>query len=165
VTFSNSYYDESEALIAVKGTPITHATSISDLRPYRLAAPSGTTSYDIITNVIKPATEPRAYHSLADAVAALNAHQVDGIIVDFPTALYIADPYVQKVKNSVVVGQFPATANSEHFGMTFVRGNPLVQCVNRALAALKSSGKLQAITTEWLSKKTNVGEVPVFSAS
>jgi polar amino acid transport system substrate-binding protein len=165
VDFSDSYYDESEALVAVKGTPITKATTISDLKPYKLAAPVGTTSYDVITNVIKPTQEARAYHTLADAVAGLNAGQVDGIIVDYPTALYIADPYVQQVKNSVVVGQFPPQANSEYFGMTFVKGNPLRDCVNEALAALKSSGKLQAITTEWLSKKTNVGNVPVFSNS
>ena len=165
VDFSDSYYDESEALVAVKGTPITRATTISDLKPYKLAAPIGTTSYDVITNVIKPTQEARAYQTLSDAVAALNAGQVDGIVVDFPTAVYIADPYVQQVKNSVVVGQFPPQANSEYFGMTFVKGNPLRDCVNKALAAMKSSGELQAITTEWLSKKTNVGEVPVFSSS
>jgi polar amino acid transport system substrate-binding protein len=165
VEFSDSYYDESEALVAVKGTPITHATSISDLKPYRLATETGTTSYDIITNLIKPTKEPGAYNSLSDAVAAINAHQVDGLVVDYPTALYIADPYVQEVKNSVVVGQFPPTAQSEHFGMTFVKGNPLVACVNRALASMKADHTLQSITTEWLSKKTNVGEVPVFSNS
>jgi polar amino acid transport system substrate-binding protein len=165
VDFSDSYYDESEALVAVKGTPITKATTISDLKPFKLAAPIGTTSYAVITNVIKPTQEARAYQTLADAVAALNAGQVDGIIVDFPTALYIADPYVQQVKNSVVVGQFPPQSNSEYFGMTFVKGNPLRDCVNKALAAMKSSGELQSITTEWLSKKTNVGEVPVFSSS
>jgi polar amino acid transport system substrate-binding protein len=165
VDFSDSYYDESEALVAVKGTPIARAKSISDLKPYRLAAPIGTTSYDIITNVIKPTKEPGSYQSLSDAVAAINAHAVDGIVVDYPTALYIADPYVQEVKHSVIVGQFPPTAQSEHFGMTFVKGNPLVTCVNRALAALKADHTLQSITTEWLSKKTNVGEVSVFKAS
>ena len=165
VEFSDSYYDESEALVAVKGTPITHATSISDLKPYRLATETGTTSFDIITNLIKPTKEPGAYSSLSDAVAAINAHQVDGLVVDYPTALYIADPYVQEVKNSVVVGQFPPTAQSEHFGMTFVKGNPLVTCVNSALAAMKADHTLQSITTEWLSKKTNVGVVPVFASS
>src|SRR5438874_1643168 len=54
VDFSDSYYDESEALVAVKGTPIASATSISDLKKYKLAAPIGTTSYDIITNIIQP---------------------------------------------------------------------------------------------------------------
>ena len=49
--------------------------------------------------------------------------------------------------------------------MTFVKGNSLVPCVNRALAAMKADHTLQSITTEWLSKKTNVGVVPVFSNS
>jgi polar amino acid transport system substrate-binding protein len=165
VDFSDSYYNESEVLVAKEGTPIANAKSISDLRPYKLAAPLGTTSYQIITDIIKPTKEPGGYQSLADTVAAFNAGAVDGIIVDLPTGLYIADPYVQQAKKSVVVGQFPPQANSEYFGLTFVKGNPLRDCVNKALAALKASGRLQAITDLWLSKKTNVGEVPVFSNS
>lgn len=165
VDFSDSYYDVNQALVAVKGMPITSATSLADLQGYTLAAPLGTTSYDYIVNVIKPTKEPGAFSSLSDTVAALNAHQVDGIVVDLPTALFIADPFVQEVKNSVVVGQFPTVGTPEHFGMTFVKGNPLVGCVNQALAELKSQGTLQAITTKWLSEKTNVGAVPVFSTS
>ncbi len=165
VDFSDSYYDVNQALVAVKGTPITNATSLTDLQGYTLAAPIGTTSYDYIVNEIKPTKEPGAYNSLSDTVAALNANQVDGIVVDLPTALYIADPYVQEAKDSVVVGQFPTISTPEHFGMTFVKGNPLVACVNQALAELRSDGTLQDITKQWLSVKTNVGVVPVFSTS
>jgi polar amino acid transport system substrate-binding protein len=164
VDFSDSYYDLNQALVAVKGTPITRAKTLADLKGYTLAAPIGTTSYDYIVNVVKPTKEPGAFNSLADTVAAINAHQVDGIVVDLPTALFIADPFVQEVKNSVVVGQFPTVGTPEHFGMTFVKGNSLVGCVNQALAELKSAGMLQAITTKWLSEKTNVGAVPVFSS-
>jgi polar amino acid transport system substrate-binding protein len=165
VAFSDSYYEESQVLVAVKGTPITKAKSISDLKDFRLAAPIGTTSYDVITNVVKPNKEPGAYNTLSDTVAAINAHAVDGIVVDYPTALYIADPYVQEVKNSVAVGQFPVTGKPKHWGMTFVNGNSLVDCVNRALGKMRSDGTLQTITTRWLSKQTNVGEIPLFSAS
>ncbi|HEX9693939.1 MAG TPA: ABC transporter substrate-binding protein [Actinomycetota bacterium] len=165
VDFSESYYDVNQALVAVKGTPITGATSLADLQGYTIAAPIGTTSYDYIVDVIKPTNEPGAFNTLSDTVASINAHQVDGIVVDLPTALFIADPFVQEVKNSVVVGQFPTVGTPEHFGMTFVKGNPLVGCVNQALAELKSDGTLQAITTKWLSEKTNVGAVPVFSTS
>jgi polar amino acid transport system substrate-binding protein len=165
VDFSESYYDVNQALVAVKATPITGATSLADLQGYTLAAPIGTTSYDYIVDVIKPTKEPGAFNSLSDSVAAINAHQVDGIVVDLPTALYIADPFVQEVKDSVVVAQFPTVGTPEHFGMTFVKGNPLAGCVNQALAELKSDGTLQAINTKWLSEKTNVGAVPVFSTS
>jgi polar amino acid transport system substrate-binding protein len=163
VDFTDSYYDVNQALVAVNGTPITNATSIADLKGYQLAAPIGTTSYDYITGVIQPTQEPGAYDKLSDTVAAINAGQVDGIVVDLPTALYIADPYVQEVKNSTVVGQFPTTGTPEHFGMTLEKGSPLTACFDQAIGQLKSDGTLQDIHDTWLSKKTNVGKVPVFT--
>jgi polar amino acid transport system substrate-binding protein len=164
VDFSDSYYDFSQALVAIKGTPITHATTVADLKPYTLAAPLGTTSYDTITQVVVPTKQPGVYTSLSDTVAALNAGQVDGIVVDYPTAVYIADPYVQEVKNSVVVGQFENQPGSapEHFGITLPKNSSLTPCVNLALAEMKADGTLQAITKEWLADKTNVGKVPFF---
>jgi len=163
VDFSDSYYDFDQAVVAVKGTPITGAKSIADLKPYTLAAPLGTTSYDAITNIIKPDKSPGVYQSLSDTVAALNAGQVDGIVVDLPTALYIADPYVQQAKNSVVVGQLanPTGSTPEHYGITLSKGSSLTACVNLALSEMKADGTLQGITKEWLSTKTNVGQVPV----
>jgi polar amino acid transport system substrate-binding protein len=161
VDFSDSYYDVNQALVSVEGDPITNAKSIADLKNFSIATQIGTTSYDFIKNVIKPNKEPGAYNSLSDSIAALNAGQIDAIVVDLPTALYIADPFVQEVKKGVVVGQFNTSAQGEYFGMTFAKGSPLVPCVNQALAELKSDGTLQDITKTWLSKKTNVGTVPV----
>jgi polar amino acid transport system substrate-binding protein len=160
---SDSYYDVTQALVAVKGTPITKATSIADLKQYKLGAPLGTTSADYVTNEIGATLA--TYQNLSDSVAALNAKQVDGIVVDLPTALYIADPYVQEVKNSTVVGQFPLPAGStpEHFSFVLPKNDAMTTCVNEALAALKASGEMNTITQTWLSKKTNVGTVPVFS--
>jgi polar amino acid transport system substrate-binding protein len=162
VDFSESYYDVNQALVGVKGTPITEATSIADLTSYSLAAQIGTTNYDFINDVIQPTTEAGVYNSTSDAVAALNAGQVDGIVVDLPTALYLADPYVQEVKDGVVVGQF-ANTSGEYFGMTFEKGSPLVPCVNLALQEMKADGTLAGIQTTWLSEKTNVGVVPVLT--
>jgi polar amino acid transport system substrate-binding protein len=163
VDFSESYYDVEQALVAVKGTPIASATSISALKDYTIAAPIGTTSYDLIQNVIQPNGEPGAYNTLADTVAALNAGQIDGMVVDAPTAFYIADPYVQQVKNSVVVGLFPQTGTQEYVGAAFEQGSPLVPCVNLALEQIKDDGTLDSIHDEWLVEKTNVGEVPEFT--
>jgi polar amino acid transport system substrate-binding protein len=165
VDFSDSYYDFTQAVVAIKGTPVTHATSVADLKPYTFAAQLGTTNYDTITNVIQPTSEPGVYQSLSDTVAALNAGQVDAIVVDYPTAVYIADPYVQEVKNSVVVGQFENApgAEPEHYGITLPKGSSLTACVNLALAEMKADGTLAAIQKTWLSDKTNVGTVPVFT--
>jgi polar amino acid transport system substrate-binding protein len=166
VDFSTSYYDVNQALVAVKGTPITSATSIADLKQYSLAAPLGTTSYDTITNVIQPTTEAGVYNTLDDTVAALNAGAVDGIVVDLPTALYLADPYVQEVKDGVVVGQFPLPAEgaTEYFGTVQAKGSSLTPCIDAAIAEMKADGTLASLQTEWLSQKTNVGKVPDFTS-
>jgi len=163
VDFSESYYDVNQALVVVKGTPIAGATTVGELAPYKLAAPLGTTSADLIESYIGGTAG--TYQTLRDAVAAVNAGQADGLVVDYPTALYMADPYVQEVKNSTVLAQFPndAVAGGEHFGTVQAQGSTLTACIDLALQEMKSDGTLQAITEEWLSKKTNVGEVPVWS--
>jgi polar amino acid transport system substrate-binding protein len=163
VDFSESYYDVQQALVAVKGSPIAGATSIADLAGYTIAAPIGTTSYDLIVNQIPDATAG-SYTTVSDTVAALNAGQVDAIVVDAPTAYYLADPFVQEVKNGVVVGLFPAAGQQEYFGLTFETGNPLVQCANLALDEIKADGNLDAIHQKWLVENTNVGQVPEFTA-
>jgi len=159
VDFSESYYDVQQALVAVKGSPIAGATSIADLAGTTIAAPIGTTSYDYIVSNIPDATAG-SYNTVSDTVAALNAGQVDAIVVDAPTAYYVADPFVQEVKNGVVVGLFPSAGAQEYFGLTFVTDSPLVQCANLALEEIKADGTLDAIHQEWLVEKTNVGEVP-----
>jgi polar amino acid transport system substrate-binding protein len=163
VDFSDSYYDVNQAVVVVKGTPIAGATSVADLAPYKLATQIGTTSADLIENYIGGTAG--TYQSLRDAVAAVNAGQADGLVVDYPTALYMADPYVQEVKNSTVLAQFPTDAveGGEHFGTVQAKDSTLTPCIDRALQEMKADGTLQDITDEWLSKKTNVGEVPVWS--
>lgn len=163
VDFSESYYDVNQSVVVVNDTPITEATSVADLASFTLAAPIGTTSADLITDYI--GAEAATYQTLNDAVAALNAGQVDGIVVDYPTALYIADPFVQQVENSTVLAQFPndAVEGGEYFGTVQAKDSPLTPCIDLALQEMKADGTLEAITTEWLSEKTNVGEVPVWS--
>ena len=163
VDFSNSYYDVNQAIVVVKDTPIASATSVADLAQYKLAAPLGTTSSDLISTYI--GGQPGTFQTLRDAVAAINAGQADGLVVDYPTALYMADPYVQQVHNSIVLAQFPndAVEGGEYFGTVQPKDSSLTPCIDLALKEMKDDGTLSDITDEWLSKKTNVGEVPVWS--
>jgi polar amino acid transport system substrate-binding protein len=154
VDFSNSYYNVSQSLVVVKGTKIANATSIADLKPYKLAAQIGTTSYDFIKNNIKPSKQPSVFDTNDAAVQALKNKQIDGLVVDLPTAFYVT---AVQVPNGKIQGQFESTTG-EHFGMVFAKGNSLVKCVNDALATLKSDGTLQQIQDKWLAK---VGGAPV----
>ena len=153
VDFSDSYYEVNQALVALEGTPITESTALADLAQYRLGAQVGTTSLDYIHDNIQPGPDPRVYDTSNDVVAALNGSQIDGIVVDLPTAFFLVGS--GEVKNGTVVGQFPSTGGQEHFGMLFEEGNPLRDCVDEALAALKDDGTLEEIQERWLAENTS----------
>ena len=82
--FSISYYFVNQAVVGLKGTPITKVKSLKGLKAFTLGAPVGTTSYSYITKYIKPAPKPKVYDSVNDTIAALKAKQIDGFVVDFP---------------------------------------------------------------------------------
>jgi polar amino acid transport system substrate-binding protein len=148
VDFSDSYYDVNQAIVVKKGTKIAGATSIADLKPYKLGVQIGTTSYQYIKDNIKPSQQPAVYDTNDAAVAALKNGQTDALVVDLPTAFYVT---AVQVPNSKILGQFESTTG-EHFGMVFAKGNPLVKCVNQALVGLKADGTLKRIQDRWLSK-------------
>jgi polar amino acid transport system substrate-binding protein len=148
VSFSTSYYDVNQALVVKKGTAIARAHSVAGLRPYKLGAQLGTTSYDYIVKRIKPSQQPAVYPQNAAAVTALKNGQIDGLVVDLPTAFFVT---AAQVPNSKILGQFPSTTG-EHFGMVLAKGNPLTACVNRALSSLRKSGQLKRIQQTWLAK-------------
>jgi polar amino acid transport system substrate-binding protein len=151
VDFSESYYDVNQALVSQEGSPAATATSIEDLKDAKLGAPIGTTSLDVITDTIQPTQEPAVYDDLAQAVTDLDNGDIDGIVVDLPTAFFMA---AVQIKKGVVVGQFGAESD-EYFAMAFETGSPLVACVNLALQEMKGDGTLDAIAQEWLADATN----------
>jgi polar amino acid transport system substrate-binding protein len=149
VDFSNAYYFVNQALVGRAGTPISRATTRAELRPYILGAQLGTTSYQYIVDHIRPSTRPLAYDTNDLAVQALKNGQIDGIVVDLPTAFFVT---AVQVEDGVIVGQFPNRGSRERFGMVFEQGNPLKRCVNRALGRLWANGTMNEIKTRWLSK-------------
>jgi polar amino acid transport system substrate-binding protein len=152
VDFSTSYYNVNQALVGLKGTPIASAKTTADVKKYKLGAQIGTTSYNYIVRNIKPTQQPSVYNTSNDVNSALKAHQIDGIVVDLPTAFYIT---AVQIPQATIVGQFPTVGTPEHFGMVLAQGNSLTGCVNRALVSLKRDGRLAKIQTEWLSSKAN----------
>jgi polar amino acid transport system substrate-binding protein len=151
VAFSTSYYDVNQAIVVVKGTKIASVRSIRGLKAYKLGAQLGTTSYQYIVRRIRPSSRPAVFPKNDAAVQALKNKQIDGLVVDLPTAFYVT---AVQVPNGKILGQFPTTAGGEHFGMVFEKGNSLRACVNKALAKLRSDGTLERLQQKWLAKAT-----------
>jgi len=154
VSFSDPYYSTNQAVVGFADSPVASATKLSELKELKFGAQSGTTSLDFINNVIQPTNEPFVYDDNAGAKAALEAKQIDAIVVDLPTAFYIS---AVEIEGSKVIGQFPLSdaVAADNFGLLFDKDNKLVDCVNTALDALKESGKLAEIEKTWLADKTN----------
>ena len=151
VTFSTSYYDVTQSIVALKTNPIVKKHSPAELKSYLYGDQIGTTGLAYINDHIQPTRTPRVYSTLDQAVAALQTHQIDAIVVDTPDGQYMASAQIQSAKHQSIatqVGQFPSTG--EHFGLLFQKGNPLVGCVNTAIGALKANGTLAALQTKYL---------------
>ena len=149
VDFSKSYYFVNQAVVGRKGTPIARAKSISALRPFKLGAQVGTTSYTYITKYIKPSSKPLVYDTNDAAVQALKNGQIDGIVVDLPTAFYVT---AVQVDDGVIVGKLPTRGTKERFGMVFQKGNSLRGCVDRALDRLWRNGTIKKLQTTYLAR-------------
>jgi polar amino acid transport system substrate-binding protein len=153
VAFSASYYDVNQAIVVNKGTKIAAVRSIKGLSGYKLGAQLGTTSYQFIKDRIKPSQSPAVYNSNAAAVLALKNKQIDGLVVDLPTAFYVT---AVQVPNSKILGQFENTGGkaTDHFGVVLQKGNPLTACVNNAIGSLRKNGTLKKLQRLWLAKAT-----------
>ena len=153
VDFSVSYYDVNQAIVVNKGTVIASIRSIKGLRSFKLGAQLGTTSYGFIKSRIKPTRSPAVFPTNAGAVLALKNKQIDGLVVDLPTAFYVT---AVQVPNSKILGQFEnkAGASTDRFGVVLQKHNPLTGCVNRAIKSLRTSGTLKKLQRLWLAKAT-----------
>jgi len=145
VTFSNSYYAVQQSIVALKGTAIVTKHSPAQLKTYVYGDQIGTTGLTYINSDIQPTRQPLVFNTLALAASALEAHRIDALVTDTPTAQYMASA---QIKHAVLVAQFPSVG--EHYGLVFAKGNKLVACVNKALATLTSNGTLAALQKRYL---------------
>ncbi len=158
VDMSDGYFDVDQTVVALKDNAIANATSVAALKAFKLGAPLGS-SYDTVTDLIKPTQEGASYETLDAGLAALEAKEIDGLVVGLRTAFHLRDI---QLTNAVIVGTLPAADGEEPFtivipkpGATIagVAGSPLTACVNRALAALKTDGTLKQITDKWITSQ------------
>ena len=152
VDFSEPYYTTPQAVLVPAGSPFASATSVADLKEAQFGVQVGTTSLDAVESVIDPSQQPQVFNDSNDTVRALKSKQVEAIVVDLPTAIYLRDV---EVEGSKVVGQFPAPGGDD-WGVVLAKGSRLTPCVNEALGAMRASGELDQITEQWIGAEAPV---------
>ncbi|MCD5347706.1 ABC transporter substrate-binding protein [Agromyces sp. S2-1-8] len=148
VDFSSPYYETTQVVITVEGSPASGASSIADLKPLLIGAQTGTTSFDAIEQVIQPAAGAMVFNTNDDAKLALQSGTVDAIVVDLPTAFYLTGA---ELDGGEIIGQLPETSEGgDEFGIVLAKDSPLTADVTAAVDALRADGTLDDLAAEWL---------------
>ena len=155
VDFSAPYYTANQAVVALKDSEAAKAKSLQELQDAKLGVQIGTTSLEAAEEEIEPSSKPEVFNSSNDVVTALKNEQIDAVVVDLPTALYLT---AVQVPDATVVGQFSAPGGDQ-WGALLERESALTGCVSEAVEELESSGELEAITQRWMSKAAGAPEL------
>ncbi|HEX4897178.1 MAG TPA: transporter substrate-binding domain-containing protein [Candidatus Limnocylindrales bacterium] len=146
---SEGYYFGNQTVVVMEDSEFASATTITELKDAELGAQVGTTSLATIEGVIQTTPDAAVYNTTDDAIEAMTNGQIDGIVVDLPTAFFITNV---QISGGVIVGQIgeAAGAQPEHFSLVLELDSPLTGCVNGAVSALADDGALDDLVAEWL---------------
>ena len=147
VDFSEPYYVTTQTVITIEGAGAENAATLADLADLLVGAASATTSFTAIEEIIKPSAGAQAFNSNDDAKAALAAGQIDALVVDLPTALYLT---CCELEGGKILGQLEGAEGGDSFGLVLDKGSALTAAVNAAIKTLRDNGKLAELEKKWL---------------
>jgi polar amino acid transport system substrate-binding protein len=163
VDLSDPYYSSYQAVVAITPNTISQATSVAELKQYRLGAVRGTSSADVIEEVVLPDVAASMYPDMATAIAALKGGEIDGLVADINFALYLRDGWIYDPKpvlaDAVLVGRFAPEVWTDRLAVVLPKRSLLTPCVNAAVAQIKAENFINEYVDEYIDAEP---EVPNF---
>lgn len=147
VDFSSPYYVSPQAVVSVQGNKGADAKDLAGLKDSKIGVAAGSSSIAAAQEIIAPTTEVSIFNSNDDAVAALQAGQIDAIVTDLGTTLYLANAVLD---NGVVVGQLESQDGDEELAFLLPKNSELTPVVTQAVDTLRDSGVLDEIAQTWI---------------
>jgi polar amino acid transport system substrate-binding protein len=141
VDFTEPYYESDQGVLVMAGTKVD---TVEDARALQWGVQSGTTGADYATNTLKPEKEPQVFQELSAAIAALEAEQVDAVMMD--TAIVLAQA-ARSGGAEEVAAQFKT---GEEYGGILPKGSTNADAINAILTELKDDGSLSDFAKQWL---------------
>src|SRR5690606_8443423 len=114
IAFSSSYYDTTQAIVTVEGSPAAGVTDIAGLKALKLGAMVGTTSAAIVEAAVEPDNAISLFNDNDQVKQALASGLIEAVVFDLPTALYVT---AVEIEGSSIIGQFASGANPDQFGL------------------------------------------------
>jgi len=107
IDFSEPYYTTTMAVVVREGSEAANtAPTVSALKQLKFGAAAGTTSQPFLESVLQPEQSTLLYDDNADVVAAISANQIDAIVFDLPSALFVS---AVQLDGGKLIGQFDGT--------------------------------------------------------
>ena len=156
VDFSAPYYTTTMAVVVKDGSAAADTSvTASSLKKLKFGAAAGTTSQPFLAKVLQPEQDMLLYDDNADVVAAISANQIDAIVFDLPSALFVT---AVQLEGGKLLGQFPVENNEspDNFGLLMAKDSNLKPCVDAAIESLAADGTLQQIESKWLADGAGV---------
>ena len=148
VDFTEAYFDANQGVLAKRGTVVN---SLADAKKLQWGAQLNTTAVSFISGTIQPDNEARIYDRTVDAFAALNAGQIDAVMLDTPIVLGAVD--AKQVRDAEVVGQFKT---GEVYGAVLNRGSPNLEAFNTVIRQLKTEGFVDQLFKKYFADQAAV---------
>jgi polar amino acid transport system substrate-binding protein len=153
VKFTEPYFDANQGVLAKKGTKVS---SMADAKNLKWGAQVNTTGAAYIADTIKPASEARLFDRTVDAFTALNAGQIQAVLLDTPIVLGAVK--AKQVRDAEVVGQFKT---GEQYGAVVNRDSKNLDAFNQVIKTLKSEGFINQLLQKYFKDQVSV---PVISS-
>jgi len=144
IDFSDGYINLAQRVLVAVGN--TEITSIDDLKSgdYTVATQKGTTNYEFAVSELGE-DKVQAFDDFNFAIQAVISGDADASIIDETAGFGYMGANKDQVK---LVGD---DLTSEQLGFAFPSGSPLVDVINKGLAAMEESGKLREINAKFFS--------------
>ena len=139
VDFTTPYFDADQGVLVKKGTTVK---TLDDAKKLQWGAQVTTTGLDFIDQKIKPTKQSQVYNTTVDAFNALDAGQIDAVLLDTPIVLGQA----QATPQLEVVAQFKT---GDKYGGIVKKGSPNLAAINAAMAKLQSNGTLSTLLKKY----------------
>ena len=143
VDFSDGYIAvDQRIMVRLDETAYNALADFKNNANAKLGTQKGTTNYD---EAIKLVGESRtvAFDTFGDAVQALIAGDVDGVVIDDTAGQGYVGVHADKI------GLLEGTLVGQQLGFVFPKGSDLVKPFNAALAVMRADGTLDALAKKW----------------
>jgi polar amino acid transport system substrate-binding protein len=158
VSFSEPYFESQQGVLMRSGESIS---TLAEAKKTKWGVQTATTALTLLKSI--GVNNPKSYTDLANAYTALEAKQVDAVLID--TAINLGEAARSGGKFHVVA-QFDQPGGPDQYGAILPKGSVNVAPVNAVFTSMKDSGELQALTVKDLTVDPNtLKTIPVIKVT